>query len=76
VTSERCCPFSLHQLISCGVYPNRQKILTAKGTVAPRAAYEPVSSKVVLVDTPGITSVNPKRFPFQRIRQGLWEFNN
>ncbi len=76
VTSERCCPFSLHQMYSCGVYPERQKILTAKGTVAPRAAYEPVSAKVVLVDTPGITSVNPKRFTFQRIRPGLWEFNN
>jgi microcystin degradation protein MlrC len=76
VTSERCCPFSLHQLISCGVYPERQKILTAKGTVAPRAAYEPVSAKVILVDTPGTTSVNPKRFAFKRIRQGLWEFNN
>ena len=62
LTSERCCPFSLHQLISSGVYPDRQKILTAKGTVAPRAAYEPISSKVVLVDTPGITSVNPRRF--------------
>ncbi len=76
VTSERCCPFSLHQLISCGIYPERQKILTAKGTVAPRAAYEPVSARVVLVDTPGITSVNPRRFSFQRIRPGLWEFNN
>ena len=61
---------SIHQLVSCGIYPERQKILVAKGTVAPRAAYEPVSAKVVLVDTPGTTSVNPKRFQFKRARAG------
>jgi microcystin degradation protein MlrC len=73
LTTERVVPMSLHQLISCGIYPERQKILVAKGTVAPRAAYEPVSAKVVLVDTPGTTSVNPKRFEFRRARPGIWE---
>ncbi len=72
LTSERCCPFSLEQLRCCGIAPERQKILTVKGTVAPRAAYDPVSAQVVLVDTPGITSVNPKRFTFERVRSGLW----
>jgi microcystin degradation protein MlrC len=73
LTTERVCPMSIHQLVSCGIYPERQKILVAKGTVAPRAAYEPVSAKVVLVDTPGTTSVNPKRFQFRRARPGIWE---
>ncbi len=73
VTSERVVPMSIHQLVSCGIYPERQKILVAKGTVAPRAAYHPVSARIVLVDTPGTTSVNPGRFRFQRARPGLWE---
>ena len=76
LTSERVCPMSIHQLVSCGIYPERQKILVAKGTVAPRAAYEPVSAKVVLVDTPGTTSVNPKRFEFRRARPGIWELSS
>jgi microcystin degradation protein MlrC len=76
VTTERVTPMSIHQLISCGIYPERQKILVAKGTIAPRAAYEPVSAKVVLVDTPGTTSVNPKRFRFQRARPGIWELSS
>jgi microcystin degradation protein MlrC len=76
VTTERVTPMSVHQLVSCGIYPERQKILVAKGTVAPRAAYEPVSAKLVLVDTPGTTSVNPKRFRFQRARPGIWELSN
>lgn len=72
VTERRSSPDSLHQLISCGIYPERQKILVAKGTVAPRAAYEPVAARILLVDTPGITSVNPARFRFHNVRPDLW----
>ena len=72
LTSLPTSPFSLHQLIGCGIYPDRQKILTVKGTVAPRAAYELVASKIVLVDTPGATAVNPARFVFHRVRQGVF----
>ena len=59
VTSERSSPNSIHQIVSLGIYPERQKILVAKGTIAPRAAYEPVAAEIVMVDTPGATSVNP-----------------
>lgn len=72
LTGKRAYPMSLHQLISVGVYPDRQKILVVKGTVAPRAAYEPVAAQIILVDTPGATSVNPARFTFRRARPGVW----
>jgi len=75
LTSERSMPFSLHQLISCGIYPERQKILVVKGTVAPRAAYDPIAAKVQLVDTPGLTSANPARFKFYRARPGIGGLN-
>ena len=71
LTSKRVIPFSLHQLISCGVYPERQKILVAKGTIAPLAAYEPISAKVITVDSPGVTAVNPKHFTFKHARPEL-----
>jgi microcystin degradation protein MlrC len=72
VTEQRSSPNSLHQLISCGIYPERQKILVAKGTVAPRAAYDPIAARIILVDTPGVTAVNPARFQFERARKDLW----
>jgi microcystin degradation protein MlrC len=75
LTSRRTSPFSLHQLISCGISPERQKILVVKGTVAPRAAYEPVAARIQLVDTPGVTAVNPARFSFHRARPGIWGLN-
>jgi microcystin degradation protein MlrC len=71
ITSKRCCPFSLGQLTSCGITPGRQRILAVKGTVAPRAAYEPVCASIILVDTPGVTSVNPRCFEFRRVRPGV-----
>lgn len=76
LTSNRCFPFSLHQLRVGGVYPERQHILTVKGTVAPWAAYAPISARMQMVDTPGVTSVNPRRFEFKRIRPGIWDFEN
>ena len=72
LTTRRSSPNSLHQLISCGIYPERMKILTVKGTIAPRAAYEPVSAEIIAVDTPGATAVNPARFTFRRIREKLF----
>jgi len=72
LTTLRSCPFSIHQLVSCGIYPERQKILVVKGTVAPRAAYEPVAKKIVLVDSPGSTAVNPAHFSFQRVRPDMF----
>jgi microcystin degradation protein MlrC len=72
LTTRRIVPFSMHQIVSLGIYPERQKILVAKGTVAPRAAYEPVSAKIIVVDSPGSTAVNPARFKFQNVPQDLW----
>jgi len=75
LTRKRIIPFSLHQLISQGVYPERQKILVAKGTIAPRAAYGPIAAEVVAVDSPGVTAVNPAHFEFKNIREGLFGVN-
>lgn len=72
LTTRRIVPYSMHQIMSLGIYPERQKILIAKGTVAPRAAYEPISARIILVDSPGTTAVNPARFTFKNLREKLW----
>jgi microcystin degradation protein MlrC len=72
LTTLRSHPNSIHQIVSCGIYPERQKILVAKGTIAPRAAYGPIAKKIVLVDSPGSTAVNPSRFLYRRARPGLF----
>ena len=76
VTTERSSPNSAHQLISNGVYVERQKIIVAKGAIAPRAAYEPIASVLIPVDTPGATAVNPERFDYKKVREGLFGLEN
>jgi microcystin degradation protein MlrC len=72
VTAKRSSPNSLHQLISNGVYPERQRMIVVKGAIAPRAAYEPVAAQIIEVDTPGVTAVNPKRFTYRHVRRPLF----
>jgi microcystin degradation protein MlrC len=65
LNTNRTSPMSIQQLVSVGVYPERQKILVAKGTIAPLAAYEPVSRRVITVDSGGVCAVNPARFRYK-----------
>ncbi|MBY0502803.1 MAG: M81 family metallopeptidase [Bryobacteraceae bacterium] len=72
LTPKRVIPFSLNQLQSVGVLPAQMRILVAKGTIAPRAAYEPVAARIIEVDSGGVTGVNPARFTYRNIRPNLF----
>ena len=72
LTPKRIIPFSLNQLNSVGIIPSQMRILVAKGTIAPRAAYEPVSARIIEVDSGGVTGVNPARFRYEHIRPNLF----
>jgi len=72
LTTHPTSPDSLNQLISNGVYPQRERILVAKGTIAPRAAYEPIAARIIEVNTPGATDVNPAHFTYKHVRRNLY----
>jgi microcystin degradation protein MlrC len=72
LTPHPTSPNSIHQLVSNGVYPQRQRILVAKGVTAPRAAYEPIAARIIEVNTPGATDINPAHFTYKHVRPGLW----
>ncbi len=72
VTTHREPPTSLHQLLSLGIHPQRQKILVVKAAIAFRAAYEPIAGRIIEVDTPGLTAVNPDHFAYYNVRPLLW----
>ena len=71
LTALRQPPFSLHQLTSCGVYAERQKILVVKAAIAYRAAYGPIANRIIEVDTGGLTAVNPARFEYKHVRRPM-----
>ncbi len=72
--SRRTPPMSLNQLRSVGIMPEQQEIFVAKGSVAPRAAYEPVSARIIEVDSGGATSISRPPEAFRLARQGLYEW--
>jgi microcystin degradation protein MlrC len=72
LTSRRMPPMSLEQLLSLGIHPERKQILIVKGVVAPRAAYEPIAARIILVDTPGVTANDPRCFTYRRRRRPLY----
>jgi microcystin degradation protein MlrC len=72
LTQRPSSPNSAHQIISTGIDVTRQKIVVAKGAIAPRAAYEPIASVIIPVDSPGATAVNPAWFEYHNVREELF----
>jgi microcystin degradation protein MlrC len=75
LNSRRVSPNSIHQITCVGIQPQQQRILVAKGAVAPRAAYEPVSAQIIEVDTAGATAMNRSPADFHLARKTLYEWN-
>jgi microcystin degradation protein MlrC len=74
LTSRRTPPFSLNQLLSCGVKPETYQVLVAKGVNAPIAAYRPVSRHMLRVNTPGVTTADMTLLPFRHRRKPMFPF--
>ncbi|MBU80323.1 MAG: hypothetical protein CL724_02425 [Chloroflexi bacterium] len=62
------------QMYSVGVFPERYRIVIAKGVVSPRAAYEPIAREIILADTPGVSSADLSTFNFEHRRRPLYPF--
>jgi microcystin degradation protein MlrC len=74
LTSLRMAPFSLRQLTSCGIDPAAFQAIIIKGVHAPAAAYSPVCSELIRVDTPGVTRADMTRLEYQYRRRPLFPF--
>jgi microcystin degradation protein MlrC len=74
LTSRPVPPFSLNQLTSCGLDPSAFHVIVAKGVHAPVAAYAPVCASIIRVNTPGVTTADVERLPFQYRRRPMHPF--
>ena len=74
LNSIRTPPFSLNQISSLGIDPREQKIIIAKGVIAPVAAYEPIAEKIIAVNTLGSTSADIYSFQYRHRRFPLYPF--
>lgn len=74
--AKRVFPVSLGQMTHLGLDPAAMRVIVIKGVHAPIAAYGPVCSEVIRVDTPGLSAANITRWPFQHRRRPMYPFES
>ena len=74
LTTRRTPPFSLRQLTAFGLDPKSFRVLVAKGVNAPLAAYQPVCSTILRVNTRGVTTADVTQLPYQHRRKPMFPF--
>lgn len=73
VLTERRMPmWNLQQLRSLGVEPMRLRIIAVKAAIAYRAAYAPIATRIIEVDTPGLSAADVRRFPYRRLKRPIY----
>jgi microcystin degradation protein MlrC len=72
LTERKLPQWNLEQLRSAGIEPARQRIVVCKGAVAHRAAYEPIASRMIEVETSGSCAGDVRRFSYHNIRRPLY----
>lgn len=64
--------YDLEQLRIFGIEPTKRAILVVKCMHGHRAAFEPISSRCLDIDSGGLTSGDPTRFTFRRVQRPIW----
>jgi microcystin degradation protein MlrC len=73
VLTERKLPmWNLQQLRSLGIEPAEQRIIVCKSAVAHGAAYAPIASRLIEVETPGSCAGDVRKFAYHHIRRPLF----
>jgi microcystin degradation protein MlrC len=73
-TTRRVAPMSLHQVLSQGLNPSHFAAIVIKGVHAPVAAYAPVCSTLIRVNTPGATTADLSLLTFHHRRHPMQPF--
>jgi microcystin degradation protein MlrC len=72
ITSNRVQALDAGVFISQGIDPKRKRVLVLKSSVHYRGAFEPLASRVVEVDTPGLSNSDLSRYPYQHVRRPIF----
>lgn len=72
VTSNRVQALDAGMFLSQGINPSRKRVLVLKSSVHYRGAFEPLASRVVEVDTPGLSNSDLSRYPYQHVRRPIF----
>lgn len=74
VTTLRMAPLSLQQVLSAGIRPEQFAAVVLKGVHAPVAAWRSVCSRLIRVNTDGVTTADLGRLRFEQRRVPMYPF--
>ncbi|HEX7101038.1 MAG TPA: M81 family metallopeptidase [Nitrolancea sp.] len=72
LTDLRGHPSDLNFFRSFGIEPTQRRILVLKSAAHFRAAFEPIATKVIEVEAPGISSPNLHSFDYKNLRRPIY----
>ena len=72
VITNRFQPYDRMFFLHFGVTPEEKSVVAVKSAQHFRAAYGPMAREVMLVDAAGITSPDPRKFPYRKVRRPIW----
>ena len=61
---------------SQGIEPKEKKIVVVKSATAFRAEYKPFAAKIIMVDTPGVSTPNIRTIPFKHVSRPVYPLDN
>ena len=76
LTSLRQPPQSIGQITHIGIDPSKKKLITTRGVILPRPAYDPFAAKTLLVNTKGTTTADLKNLSFNNIKRELYPIDD
>jgi microcystin degradation protein MlrC len=72
LTELRGHPSDLNHFRAFGIEPTQRRMLVLKSAAHFRAAFEPIASKVIEVDAPGISTPKLATLPYERLRRPVY----
>jgi microcystin degradation protein MlrC len=72
LTLRKSMPGDQQQLRSVGIDPTKQQIIVVKAAVRWRGGFGPIARHAVYADTPGLGSVDLRRFDYRNIRRPIF----
>lgn len=76
VTERRHQPYDAELWRHVGVHPEQLDAIAVKSTNHYRGAYEPIASRIIPVDSPGLNVVDPARLEYERIRRPIFPLDD
>ena len=76
LTTLRQPPQSIGQITHIGIDPNKKQLITTRGVILPRPAYDPFAAKTILVNTKGTTTADLKNLNFKNIEREIYPIND